>query len=116
MSASLGYAVAAWLFLWGLAGVATSRNYVHLVVCLAVFQTSSYVLLLAVGWRAGGAAPVLDGQNPTGAPIVDPVMQALILTDVVVEATVMALLLALAIRVHLRTGSLDPDAPGGLKG
>ena len=42
-------------------------------------------------------------------PAVDPVVQALTLTDVVVGATVTALLLALAVQAHKRFGTLDPD-------
>ena len=36
-------------------------------------------------------------------------MQALSLTDVVLGAAVSALLLALAVQIHKRVGSLDPD-------
>jgi multicomponent Na+:H+ antiporter subunit C len=39
---------------------------------------------------------------------VDPVVQALTLTDVVVGATVVALLLAIVVQAHKRSGSLDP--------
>ena len=39
----LPYAVAAWLFLVGLYGIITSRNMVHLVICLAVLQSATYV-------------------------------------------------------------------------
>jgi multicomponent Na+:H+ antiporter subunit C len=79
----LPYAVAVWLFLVGLYGVVTSRHLVHLVVCLSVVQSSTYVLLLAVGYRAGADSPVFVG-IPRTAPVVDPVVQALTLTDVVV--------------------------------
>ena len=37
-------------------------------------------------------------------------MQALTLTDVVVEATVVALLLGLVVQASKRFGSIDPDA------
>ena len=40
--------------------------------------------------------------------MVDPVVQALTLTDVVVEATVTALLLALAVQAHKRFGTRRP--------
>jgi multicomponent Na+:H+ antiporter subunit C len=40
---------------------------------------------------------------------VDPVVQALVLTDIVVGATVSALLLGLALQLHKRKGSLDPE-------
>jgi multicomponent Na+:H+ antiporter subunit C len=111
----LPYAVAAWLFAMGLYGIISSRNLVHLIICLAVLQSSTYVLLLAVGYRAGGAAPVF-ADIPVGTPAVDPVVQALMLTDIVVEATVMALLLALAVQTHKRTATLDPDKLKELRG
>jgi multicomponent Na+:H+ antiporter subunit C len=109
------YLVAAWLLIVGLYGIVTSRNFVHLIMCLAVLQTSTYVLLLAIGYRTGGVAPIFAGAK-VGTPVVDPVVQALMLTDIVVEATVVALLLALAVQLHKRTGTLDPDELNELKG
>jgi multicomponent Na+:H+ antiporter subunit C len=108
------YAVAAWVLLVGLWGVVTSRHLIHLIICLSVVQSSTYVLLLAVGYRKGGAAPVfLD--IPLGTKAVDPVVQALTLTDVVVGATVTALLLAIAVQAHKRFGTLDPDELDSLR-
>jgi multicomponent Na+:H+ antiporter subunit C len=111
----LPYAAACWVLLWGLYGIVTSRNLVHLVICLAITQTSTYLLLLGIGYVEGGSPPVLVGLSP-GTIGVDPVVQALMLTDVVVEATVMALLLALAVRAHKHTGSLDPARIRELRG
>jgi multicomponent Na+:H+ antiporter subunit C len=104
----LPYAVVAWLFLVGLYGIVTSRNLVHLVVCVSVIQSSTYVLLLAIGYRAGASAPIFY-DVPPGTPAVDPVVQSLVLTDVVVGVTVMALLLALTVQEHKRFGTLDPE-------
>jgi multicomponent Na+:H+ antiporter subunit C len=111
----LPYAIAAWLFLVGLYGVISSRNLVHLIICVGVIQSSTYVLLLAIGYRTGATAPIFV-DVPVGTPAVDPVVQALMLTDVVVEVTVVALLLALAIQVHKRHGTLNPDELRKLKG
>ena len=102
------YLVAVWLFGVGLWGVINSRNYIHLIICLMVVQASTYVLLLAIGYVDHGEAPIFAG-IPTTSRIVDPVVQALTLTDVVVEATVVALLLALVIQADKRYGSIDPD-------
>src|SRR3954452_9095887 len=99
----------------GLHGVITSRHLVHLVLCLGVMQASTYVLLLAIGWRAGGPAPIFVGIPPR-PPVVAPVVQALTLTDVVVEATVVAVLLALTVQAHKRFGTCDPDELGVLRG
>ena len=110
----LPYAVAAWLFIVGLYGIVTSRNLIHLVVCLSVLQSATYVLLLAIGYVGAGKAPIF-ADIPQSSTVVDPVVQALTLTDVVVEATVVALLLALVMQAHKRFGTLDPDELGVMR-
>jgi len=102
------YAVAIWIFAVGLYGIVTSRNWIHLAICVAVMQSSTYVMLLSIGYRTGGAAPIFV-DIPPGTRAVDPVVHALMLTDVVVEATVLALIVVLAVQIHRRTGTLDPD-------
>lgn len=111
----LPYLVAAWVFLIGLYGVITSRNFVHLIICLTVIQSSTYIVLAAIGYRSGGVAPIF-ADIPPGTPAVDPIVQALMLTDIVVEVTVVALLLALAVQTHKRHGTIDPDKLGDLRG
>ena len=104
----LPYALAVWIFIVGLFGVVTSKNFVHLVVCLTLTQSSTYVLLLAIGYVDGGTAPIF-ADVPQGTKAVDPVVQSLALTDIVVSVTVAALLLALAIQAQKRTRTMDPD-------
>ena len=103
----LPYSVAAWLFIVGLYGIATSRNIIHMIICLSVVQSSTYVLLLSIGYKADATAPVFY-DIPTSRRAVDPVVQALTLTDIVVGVTVTALLLAVAVQVHKRYETLDP--------
>lgn len=105
----LPWLVAAWLLGVGLYGIVTSRNYVHLIGCLSVVQSATYVLLLATGYRRGAGPPIFY-THPPGTPAVDPVVQALVLTDIVIGATVTALLLALVLQLHKRRGTLDPEA------
>jgi multisubunit Na+/H+ antiporter MnhC subunit len=52
---SFPYFVAGWLFCCGLYGLITSMHLVHSVVCLAVLQSSTYVLLLSIGYRSRGS-------------------------------------------------------------
>ena len=104
----LPFAVAAWLFVIGLYGVVSSRNLVRTILSLTVVQSGTYVLLLGIGYRNGGQAPIY-ADIPAVSKAVDPVVQVLVLVDVVVEATVTALLLALAVQAHKRFGSLDPQ-------
>lgn len=103
----LPWLVAAYLFGIGVYGIVTSRNYVHLIGCLAVCQSSTYVLLLAIGYKWNAGAPIFY-DNPPGTPAVDPVVQALVLTDIVVGATISALLLAFTLQLYKRRGTVDP--------
>ncbi len=103
----LPYVIAAWLFLIGLWGVVSSTNLIRAVLSLAVVQSSTYLVLLGVGYRSGGKAPIL-ADIPSSSKLVDPVVQVLVLTDVVIEATVTALLLALIVQAHKRFGSIHP--------
>jgi multicomponent Na+:H+ antiporter subunit C len=103
----LPYAVAAWLFIIGLYGIVTSHHMVRTILCLAVVQSSTYVLLIAIGYRNGAQAPIV-ADIPATSKLVDPIVQVLVLTDIVIEATVTALLLALVVQGHKRFGSLDP--------
>jgi multicomponent Na+:H+ antiporter subunit C len=109
------FLVAAWILAVGLYGMVTSHHLVHQIVCLIVVQSSTYVLLLGVGYVRGGVAPYFF-DVPLRTPAVDPVVQALALTDVVVEAAVSALLLAFAIQAEKRFGTLDPHELVRLKG
>jgi multicomponent Na+:H+ antiporter subunit C len=111
----LPYLSAAWIFAVGVYGAITSRNLIHLALCLTVIQSSTYVLLLAIGYVKGGGAPIFKGVK-LGTTAVDPVVQSLTLTDIVVSVTVLALILALALDVHKQRGTVDPDAAAELKG
>ena len=111
----LPYLVSAWLCGVGIYGAATSRNLIHLIVCFNVAQSSTYVLLLSIGYRTGATAPVF-ADVPPSTPAVDPIVQALTLTDIIVGTTVGALLLALAVQAHKRWGTLDPEELQSMRG
>ena len=111
----LPFLFSGWILLVGLYGMVTSRDLEHTVGCLSVAQSATYVLLLAIGYREGATAPV-RADTSVHAPVVDPVVQALALTDVVVGATVTALLLALVVQIGKRHHTTDPDELGELRG
>ena len=111
----LPYGVAAWIFCVGIYGVIVSRNLIHLALCLSVTQSSTYILLLAIGYRNHATAPVFKCfENRTKG--VDPVVQALTLTDIVVSVTVAALLLALTVQVQKRRKTVNPDELREMRG
>lgn len=111
------YAVAGWLLLFGAYGIVRSRNLVHAVVSLQVAQSGTYVLLVGIGYQRGAGPPVFGSPpSPPSLHVVDPVVQAMTLTDIVVSATVTALLLAIAIQIDKRRGTVDPDELNALEG
>jgi multicomponent Na+:H+ antiporter subunit C len=73
------------------------------------------VLLLAIGYVKGGGPPIFKGVK-LGTTAVDPVVQSLVLTHVVVSVTVIALILALAVDVHAKAGTVDPDEIAEMSG
>jgi multicomponent Na+:H+ antiporter subunit C len=111
----LPFFLAVWIFMVGLYGIVTSRNLIHIAVCVSVCQSATYVLLLGIGYRKHGTAPVF-GDIPTSRTVVDPVVQSLTLTDIVVSVTVLALILALALDVHKEIETMDPDQIVELQG
>ena len=112
----LPYAVAVWLFLVGLFGIVRTRNVIQAVLCLAVMQSSTYVLLIAIGFKRNAGAPIFSSDVPVGTPAVDPVVHALTLTDIVVATVVTALILTMTIQVYRQTGTLDPEKLRPMRG
>jgi len=111
------YLVAVFVLLVGAFGIVRSRNLVHAVVCLSIAQSATYVMLLAIGYQSKATPPVFG--SPATKPntsTVEPLVQAMTLTDIVVSATVTALLLAVAVQVHKRHGTVDPNELAALRG
>ena len=111
----LPFIVVVWIAGCGIYGIVTSRHLVHQIISLIVLQSSTYVLFLSIGFRNGGVAPYFS-DIPLHTVTVDPVVQALVLTDIVVEAAVTALLLAFALQAHKRFGTVDPQQLRQLRG
>ncbi len=84
------YAVGTYLLL--------QRNLTQIVIGLAMMGHGANLLLLSAGGRAGQAPIVGVG---VGAPVADPLPQALALTAIVITFGVSAFLLALAYRSWL---------------
>jgi multicomponent Na+:H+ antiporter subunit C len=104
----LPYAIAAWLFLIGLYGIVSANNLIRAILSLTVVQSATYLVLLGIGYSKGGKGAIFADIAQT-SKAVDPVVQVLVLTDIVIGATVTAMLLALAVQAHKRFGSLDPQ-------
>lgn len=105
----LPYLVAGWLVVIALYGLVTSRNLIHMVACLTVLQSATYLLFVAIGYTRGGEAPIFY-DRPPDAIVVDGLVQALCLTDIVVGAGITGLLLALVLQIHRRKGTISTQS------
>jgi multicomponent Na+:H+ antiporter subunit C len=101
------YVGAILLFLIGLYGVVTHRNLVRIMLCLGLMESATFLMLISLGFRLGGTAPIFYEANiiPGQTVVVDPIMQALALTSIVIGVVTLAMALSLIIHIarHFRT-------------
>ncbi len=90
------------------------RNLIKLIMGIAMMASGVNLFLVALGYRAGGNAPIYTDVPP--GPMVLAVPQALTLTSIVISVAVLALMLTMVIRIYGHTGSLDSEKSRRLKG
>lgn len=103
----------------GLYGVIVNRDTLKIVVSLLVVEHGVHLLLILVGYRRGGAPPIRDPGATAAAfaaSAVDPVPQALVLTSIVIGLGVLALMVALCVRLYERYGTFDVGRMRRLRG
>ena len=103
----------------GVYGVLSKTNVVKIVLGLLVIEHGVRLMLIAVGYREGGVPPILAaGADATAltAAAVDPLPQALVLTALVIGLAVLALLVALCVRLYERYGTFDVTEMRRLRG
>jgi len=113
------YALCLALIAVGLYGIVVKKNVVKIVISLAIMEYGINLLLILVGYRMKGQAPILErGTSLTefvqGA--VDPLPQALVLTSIVISLGVLALMVAICIRLYERYGTFDITEMRRLRG
>jgi len=99
----------------GLYIVATKKNLIKIIIGIGFIDTGINLFLITIGYIKNGTAPIFSktGINPTA--MVDPVPQALVLTAIVIDVAIVALALALAIRLYGHYNTLNVRKIRGLK-
>ncbi|MDJ0869573.1 MAG: NADH-quinone oxidoreductase subunit K [Myxococcota bacterium] len=103
----------------GIYGVLSNTNVVKIVLSLLVVEHGVRLMLVVVGYRSDGVPPiVVAGSDPAllSATAVDPLPQALVLTSIVIGLSVLALLVALCVRLYERFGTFDVTEMRRLRG
>jgi len=97
-------AISFMVFVLGLYGIIRSRNIVKTIICLNIIQTSVIVSFILFSRSMGNDPPIFDGKNIVP---VDPLPQALIITAIVIGASITALALMMTIKIFHYYGTLD---------
>ena len=99
------YLMCFFLFLVGLYGAITKRDLIKIILAIGIMGYSVNLFLVLLAYRSGALAPILEkGFNVT---MVDPIPQALVLTSIVIELGITALMAALAIRIYQKYDTFD---------
>lgn len=104
------------LMICGLYIMVKKKNLIKIVIGMSILDSGLNLLLISVGFRAGGTAPIFITDLKPGAYFVDPVPQALTLTSIVIGACVSALALSLVIKIKEKYGTIDGDEVRRLRG
>jgi len=88
----------------GIYGVVFSRNIIKSIICFAVTETSLILLFLNLSYFEGGGIPIVSSAQ---APMVDPLPQALMITAIVIGASVTALAFMVSIKIFHHFGTLE---------
>jgi len=104
------------LILIGFAAIMLKRNLIKIMLGFVLVEAGVHIMIICFGYIPGRTAPIVDSPNlltdaaaMTAAPtqFVDPVVQAIVLTAIVIAVGVTALMLAYVVRLYGTHKSLD---------
>ena len=111
------YIAAFFLIVLGFYTIVTKYNLVKTVIGMSVMDYGVNLLIISIGYNAGGTAPIFTpGELTQASYFVDPIPQALTLTSIVIGACVTAMSMSLVIRLHESYGTLDTREIRRLRG
>lgn len=119
----VNYLAAGAVFCIGLYAVLSRRNLIKIVMGLSLMESSTYLLLISLAYRAKSTAPVLLSPPGSESPstlahgnVADPVLQNFCLTAIVIGVAVTAVFLAVAVRISQHYRTLDAGRVRSLRG
>lgn len=98
------------VLLLGIYCVVAKKNLVKIVIGLFIIEYAVNLMLILVGYRYDGSAPIVTTtENIAGqtAVFVDPLPQALIVTSIVIGLGSAALVISLCLQLYKKYGTFD---------
>jgi multicomponent Na+:H+ antiporter subunit C len=102
----------------GIYCVVVKKNLLKKLIGLGIFTNCIHLLFISIGYRNGGMAPIVTPENMgfIASYAVDPIPQALVLTSIVIQLSVTALGLSIAILAFRHNKTLDTDKMNKIRG
>jgi multicomponent Na+:H+ antiporter subunit C len=94
------------LFLVGLYGVLVKRDLIKIILSLSIMGYAGNLFFILFGYKEGATYAILS-EGVTAGSMVDPLPQALVLTSIVIELGVTALLAAITLRLYQKYNTFD---------
>jgi len=107
------------LIVIGIYALVAKKNLVRIIIGIAILEYAVNLLLVLVGYKKGGMAPILAEKQTSlelAARAVDPLPQAMVLTSIVIGLSVTALAVAMAMRLYDKYGTFDMNDIRDLRG
>ncbi len=107
------------LFAVGLYGIIVKRNLIKMIMGLVIIEYAIHMVIILIGYRHGGIPPILEQSQAFEQftqYAVDPLPQALIITAIVINFGLIALMVAFALRLYQKYGTFDITEIRRLKG
>ncbi len=112
------------LILIGFAAIMLKRNLIKILLGFSLIEAGVHLMIIAFGYIPGRTAPIIDdatmmadaqGGIADATLFVDPVVQAIVLTAIVIAVGVTALMLAYVVRLYAVHRTLDVSRYMSLK-
>lgn len=85
-------------------GIAISENIIKSILCFNIIQAAVILLFIVVAGNTGDEIPIVEGILTDG---VDPLPQALMITAIVISASITALALMFTVKIFHYYGTLN---------
>lgn len=102
-------AVALILFSIGFVTLLFHKNLLRKLIGMNIMDSGVYLFLASMGYIYDRRAPIVEGGDTSAVHYINPVPASLVLTGIVVSVSVTAVMLALAVRLYERYGTLNLD-------
>ncbi|MBY0756151.1 sodium:proton antiporter [Clostridium sardiniense] len=113
---TINYLGGFFLIVLGLVIIISKKNLIKIVIGMGLLDYGINLILISVGYRINGTAPIFLNGVKDNSVFVDPIPQALTLTSIVIGACVTTLSLAIVMKIKKYYNSINADEVRRLRG